>query len=111
GPIVCAWTAQDPTINNANTNDAGDYSVTVSIGGCSSAQGTTTVVINSAPATPAPTNTGPVCAGGNVTLNTANVPGANYAWTGPNGFSSTAQDPTINNANTNDAGDYSVTVT
>ena len=37
--------------------------------------------------------------------------GATYAWTGPNGFTSAAQNPTIPNATTAATGNYSVTVT
>ncbi len=40
------------------------------------------------------TNTGPVCAGSAVNLNTTSVPNATYSWTGPNCFTSTQQNPT-----------------
>ena len=39
------------------------------------------------------------------------MPGAAYSWTGPNGFSSSKQNPSITNATTDAAGLYSVTGT
>jgi hypothetical protein len=60
---------------------------------------------------PAPTagNNSPVFAGMTLNLTASTVPGASYVWTGPNGFSSTSQNPSIVNADTNAAGLYSVT--
>lgn len=54
------------------------------------------------------TNTGPYCEGSTIQLNAS--PGATYAWTGPNGFTSTLQNPTILNCVVGDSGVYSVTV-
>ena len=50
----------------------------------------------------------PVCAGGVLNL-TATVTGGPYSWTGPNGFTSTQQNPTINPVTLNDGGNYIVT--
>lgn len=63
------------------------------------------------PATPAPTVNGPICATQTLNLGTAAVSGATYAWTGPNSFTSTSQNPSITNATTAATGTYSVTVT
>ena len=55
-----------------------------------------------------------ICEGENLTL-TANPPigFSNYAfsWTGPNGYVSTNENPTINNISLADSGDYTVTIT
>lgn len=51
----------------------------------------------------------PVCAGAILNLTATTVAGANYLWNGPNGFTSTQQNPTINYAIAN-AGIYSVQV-
>jgi len=63
--------------------------------------------------TPAPTagNNGPICAGSQLNLTASTISGAAYAWTGPNGFTSSAQNPTIPNATTAASGQYSVTTT
>ena len=60
-------------------------------------------------ATALPTNTGPYCVGQTIQLNAGGT-GSSYAWTGPNGFSSTAQNPTLP-ATFEAAGTYTVTVT
>jgi hypothetical protein len=44
-------------------------------------------------------------------LTASTVAGATYSWTGPNGFTSTNQNPSIANATIAAAGDYSVTAT
>ena len=36
-------------------------------------------------------NNGPVCNGDSITLNANDIPGANYFWTGPNGFNAIGQ--------------------
>ena len=56
-------------------------------------------------------NNGPICAGSQLNLTATTVSGATHAWTGPNGFTSTAQNPTIPNATTAASGQYSVTLT
>jgi len=55
----------------------------------------------------------PVAEGATLSLDVANVPlsGATFAWTGPNGFTATTQNPTVPAVTTAAAGSYSVTVT
>lgn len=54
-------------------------------------------------------NNGPVCVGTTLQLTAPTVAGAQYSWTGPNGFTSALQNPTINYSLAA-AGAYSVTV-
>lgn len=54
------------------------------------------------------TNNGPLCTGSNLNL-TSNV-GSIWNWTGPSSFTSTTQNPTINNTSINNSGTYSVNV-
>jgi PKD repeat protein len=68
------------------------------------------VVINAVPTVTAGSNS-PVCEGGALNLTATTVAGGTYAWTGPNAYSSTDQNPTIATAATTDAGSYSVVVT
>jgi gliding motility-associated-like protein len=52
-------------------------------------------------------NSGPVCEGETLTLDVNNVPaGAQFSWTGPNGFSSTLRNPVIPNMTKEKAGNY-----
>src|SRR5205823_1901797 len=111
GPNGFTSPQQNPTRANAAAADAGTYSVTVAVGGCSSAAGTTSVVIVAKPATPTASNGGPYCEGSTIALSTPTVSGAAYAWTGPNGFTSALQNPTRANAAAADFGTYSVTIT
>ncbi|MEI6767131.1 MAG: hypothetical protein WCM76_15985 [Bacteroidota bacterium] len=56
-------------------------------------------------------NSGPVCAGGTINLTASTVPNVSYTWTGPNGFSSTAQNPVLTNVTTANSGVYQVSTT
>ena len=56
------------------------------------------------------TNTGPYCEGSTIQLS-SNPGGTAYSWTGPNGFSSNQQNPTIPNATPAMSGTYTVTAT
>ncbi len=57
---------------------------------------------------------GPVCSGATLKLsanNTAvNISAATFSWTGPNGFSSSLQNPSIPNASTSSSGIYTVVI-
>lgn len=110
GPGTYTSATRNPNRTSSTTAMAGTYSVTVTVGGCTSVAGTATVVVNTTPATPAPTSA-PVCAGSDINLSTGTVTGGTYAWTGPNSFSSTTQNPTISSSTVAMGGTYSVTVT
>ncbi|GGA75904.1 hypothetical protein GCM10008015_15650 [Flavobacterium palustre] len=55
------------------------------------------------------TNNSPICIGNNLELKASG--GTNYLWIGPNGFSSTEQNPIILNATALNSGQYSCTIT
>lgn len=85
-------------INNNNivgTNPAGAFDE-ISLTSC-------------APPVVTASNNGPVCAGDNITLTATG--GGTYAWTGPNGFTSTSATPTVSSMNSSKIGTYTVTVT
>jgi len=67
-----------------------------------------TITVDSAPTVTASSNT-PVCTGNTLSLSSSS--GTSYSWTGPNGFTSTIQNPSLSNITTAAAGDYTVTVT
>jgi hypothetical protein len=85
-----------------------NYFVECTLSGCTSTtRNTVTATINAIPTASATGDT--ECVGSTIAL-TSNG-GNNYAWSGPNGFNSTVQNPNITNASTAMAGVYSVTVT
>jgi len=79
---------------------------------CTSANATT-IILNdpSAPAAPTTGSNSPVCSGNTLNLTASAVTGASYTWTGPNGFNSTTQNPSIAAVTTAATGNYIVTVT
>ncbi|MBS7254424.1 DUF7948 domain-containing protein [Flavobacterium branchiicola] len=58
---------------------------------------------------PMATSNSPVCIGKALELKASG--GTNYSWTGPNGFTSTDQNPTISNATAINSGEYRCTIT
>lgn len=67
--------------------------------------------INICAATPTnANNNGPICSGNTLNL-TSTASGLTYAWTGPNGFTSSAQNPSISNAPATANGTYTLVVT
>jgi hypothetical protein len=116
GGVSYAWTssngftstAQNPTIANATISSTGTYTVTVTnVNGCTNTA-TTAVVINALPTATASSNS-PICSG--VTLNLTGGGVGTYAWTSSNGFTSTAQSPSILSATSSMSGTYTITVT
>lgn len=103
GPGGFTSTAQSPTATLAGT-----YTVVVTnnSNGCS-ATATASVTLNNTPPNTGATASGPItCPTPTVTLNATPTTGVTYSWTGPGGFSSTAQNPSANTAGT-----YTVTAT
>ncbi|ALM49787.1 hypothetical protein AMR72_13275 [Flavobacterium psychrophilum] len=70
-----------------------------------------TLEVRNKPLPPAISGTSPVCEGVDLQLTADAVGGASYAWTGPNSFSSSEQNPLIENSTENNSGTYSLTVT
>lgn len=94
----------------------GGSSLTPAGGGCT--QGTNngpgycTITYTVGAGTATASNTGPYCAGATIQLNgSGGTASSTYAWTGPNGFSSSLQNPTIPASTSANAGTYNLTVT
>ena len=111
GPASFSSTAEDPTRTNALTTHTGNYNVvlTNTVTGCT-ATASTSVTVNSNPTISA-SNTGPYCAGQTISLNATGSAGNTFAWSGPNSYSSTTEDPSISNAQSINAGTYTVVYT
>ncbi len=111
GPNAFTSSLQNPTISNVTAAAGGIYNVVISISGCNSAPGSTSVVVNSAPIAPSVSSNSPVCQGSAINLTAPTVSGATYQWSGPGGFASTAQNPTIASATVANAGTYTLLIT
>lgn len=81
---------------------------TVTSNGCT-VTATKTITVKEVPTAPTASADTPT-ARGTLHLNASTVANATYQWTGPNGFSSTQQNPTIANVTAAHAGAYSLTV-
>jgi hypothetical protein len=112
GPAGFSSSNQNPVLPSFNASMAGNYSVTATVSGCGTSNaGTTTVGYNPGPSTPTVTSNAPLCTGSTLQLQATQVTGATYAWTGPNGFTSTLQNPVVSNVSPANSGSYSVTAT
>jgi gliding motility-associated-like protein len=111
GPASFSSSSQNPSIPNATLTNNGTYSVTTTISGCKSTAGTVAVTVNPIPVSPTVTSNSPICAGSTLSFTAQTIASASYTWTGPNGFSSSSQNPNIGGATTAATGVYSVFAT
>lgn len=115
GASSYAWTGPDfssternPVLPNASYSKRGTYTVTAThSSGCISTS-TTTVSIYELPV-PTINNVVPICAGTKLNLLGGGI--GTYAWTGPDNFTSTLQDPSISSASVLASGVYTLIVT
>jgi rRNA maturation protein Nop10 len=109
GPNGFTSSLQNPVISNAQSIQTGAYTLIASSPGCSNTTRIITVsVLN--PQTASPGSNAPLCIGSNLTLTANTVSNATYTWSGPNGFSSTLQNPIISSIQTIHAGTYTLTI-
>jgi hypothetical protein len=91
---------------------AGSHTLALTViqNGC---QATTTVPFSAqaGPSSPVASNNGPVPFGQTLQLTASTIPGASYHWTGPNGFTSNAQNPVVSPASRAASGTYQVVAT
>ena len=109
GPNNFSSTLQNPTRANMTSSDAGLYSVIATVNSCSSLSASITISVSASAPSPTVSSNSPVCAGQTLNLFASNVAGATYSWTGPNGYTSNAQNPVISNVTAAGGGTYSVT--
>jgi hypothetical protein len=110
GPSGFTSAAPVDTIFAATTANSGAYSLTVSANGCPGTNLIVNVLVNPSLSAVATANS-PVCSGSALYLSASNHIGATYAWSGPNSFSSSSQNPSISSISSLSAGTYSLTVT
>ncbi|WP_299288841.1 PKD-like domain-containing protein [uncultured Mucilaginibacter sp.] len=111
GPNSFTSSLQNPVIDQATVAASGTYTVKAMVNGCESAAGTIAVLVNPMPLTPTVSSNSPVCATTSLSLTASTITGASYQWAGPNGFTSSIQNPVIPAATPANAGTYSVLAT
>ncbi|MBA4852992.1 PKD domain-containing protein [Emticicia sp. BO119] len=110
GPNNFSSTISNPFITNATAANAGVYTVTVNFG-CGDIQtATTNVTVSPNTISLNKSFSAKICGTTNFNLNTSSSSPATYSWQGPNSFSSTERNATINNTASTSAGIYTVTV-
>ena len=107
GTTTYSWTGPNgytATGSSISVSGAGSYTVT---GNNAAGTGSASIAVTANNAPPDLTATGAnmVCATSAVLNASSSVPGATYRWTGPNGYTSTTQNPTVTAT-----GAYAVTV-
>ena len=108
GGVPASSSSQNP--GSITYNIGGSFTVTASAtNSCGTASDSEPLTVNPIP--PAPTVNGPItlCAGQTLNLTSNTIPGATYSWTGPGGWSSNLEDPSITNITVGQAGNYVVT--
>lgn len=110
GPGSYSSSSQNPVVASATLTQTGNFIVTATWNGCS-AKDTANVLIGTPPVAPVAANNGPLCAGDTLSLTSStSTAGVQYNWSGPSGFSSSANDTIIVNTTTARSGDYVVSV-
>lgn len=109
GPNGFTSSLQNPTIANATLAASGTYTVTASDGCGSSTPSTVTISVSAGTAITAGVVASPICSSSTINLTcTSGGVGATYSWTGPNGFTSSSQNPSISNSTPAATGTYTV---
>ena len=92
---------------------AGNFSATIVCAntGAVSKNIAVTGLVKSTPTMPVIDNITAICVGGNINITAATIAGATYAWTGPNNFVSTVQNPSISAATVANGGVYNLRTT
>jgi gliding motility-associated-like protein len=96
-------------INTDNVPITVDYQITTTSNGCQTAPFIYSVLVYPQPPTPIANSNSPVCTGKTINLLTPTlITGGSYSWSGPNGFKSTLQNPSITNVTAANAGTYTL---
>jgi len=110
GPNGFSSTSQNPSIGGVTAAAAGTYTLTASNGCGSAAPVTTPVVIFPAPSGQSASSNSAICSGNTLQLNGSGTNATSWSWSGPNGFSSGSQNPTIGGATVLASGTYTLSV-
>ncbi|KAA9347733.1 hypothetical protein F0P93_24170, partial [Larkinella humicola] len=112
GSVSYAWSGglgSGSSVSVSNLTTTSTFTVVITDGSGCSVTKTVTVTVNPVPVVSVSSST--ACVGTVASLSLTASGGVSYLWKGPNGYSSTQQNPVINNATSANNGTYSVTVT
>jgi gliding motility-associated-like protein len=102
------WAGNIITISGS-PSAAGTFNYTITLtGGCGTVTANGSITVNNIPSASA-SGSGPYCVGQAIQLNSAG--GTSYSWSGPAGYTSNSQNPSISSATLVMGGTYTVTVT
>ena len=107
GPNGFTASIETPVINNVATANTGTYTLYLVQSGCTSVTASSYMEVISTTAPNIASNS-PVCVGSTINLTSNTIAGATYNWSGPGGFTSTAEDPTRPSATVAMSGSYSM---
>ena len=104
------WTATglNPTRPSATVAMSGNYNMYMVTAGCTSATVTQPYTVNTVGPAPTIISNSPVCYGNPISFDGPTEPGAQYFWSGPNGWSANIEDPQIAVSEYEMAGQYSL---
>lgn len=108
GPNGFSSQLKNPLITDVDERSAGDYFVTATFNNNCRVQDAAAITYF-APAPKTACNNGPLCEGEDLQLSTED--GESFGWTGPNGFTSTLQNPLIGGATAAASGVYTLELT
>lgn len=111
GPSGFTSSATVAQIINVVSANAGDYSLSLTDPNCG-IQPIQTINVAIHPTISGATagSNSPVCATQTLSLSSTSFLGATYSWTGPNGFTSSSQNPSISNVTTAASGQYTLVI-
>lgn len=104
-------TISETLINTSSGITDAFYIITPIINGCPGTPFQYIAEVNPPISIPTANSNSPVCVGSTINLRTAPVANGTYSWTGPNGFTSALQNPSITNVSGLNAGTYALVVT
>ncbi len=110
GPNGFSSIEQNPLIENATPDNSGTYSVTILDAVNNSISASVEIEVLAAPAANVQ-GENPVCEGDTLNLLESGGEAVSWLWTGPEDFTSTEQNPSIENVMPSNTGTYSVIVT
>ena len=104
------WTPIGIAAQDISVTQSGVYNVSHTSGGCSVVSQPIQVIVNSNPQAPIISSNSPVNYNGSILLSSNLINGAQYNWSGPNGYSSNLQNPSILSAENTNEGLYYLSI-